>query len=62
MGILEEAMGLNVDDALISRLRKAFANNLPMKKDISVTEVARLQGQRDVINYLVAISNAEAPP
>ena len=55
MGILENTMGLTVGDALMDKLRLVFPDRLPRKKDIQAIEVARIQGQQDVLDYLLEL-------
>ena len=43
---------VDISDALLNQLREVYPNTIPMKANITEVELARLQGQQDVVNYL----------
>lgn len=52
---LEDALGLEISDVVMSRLETAFPDRMPMKMDMSPQELGRYQGQQKVIQYLKAL-------
>lgn len=54
---LKDKLEYEVSDVIMRQLRESFSNAIPDKVNIELTEVARLQGQQDVIRFLQQIKD-----